>query len=126
MQAKYPHKWASAIDDDDVYKLAVSIWQQDLAGLSDEEIKTGLSALPKSWPPTSGEFRDLCEQKEPMWQHNTSSWRPFPKIESLDMSAEAKAKRKKVAKSKLAECKRILKGNRVIDTVAVSHSVVEG
>lgn len=87
-QAKYTHKWTSAVDDDAVYQLAITDWQEELAELTDEQIMLGLANLPKSWPPTSGEFRDLCEEKTDDWEHRTAAYSAFDKSRAIELKAD--------------------------------------
>lgn len=35
-------------------------WGRELSGLSAPELKHGLAHLPKDWPPTAMQFRELC------------------------------------------------------------------
>ena len=111
-QAKYTHKWLSAIDNDEVYELAVIEWQEGLAGLSNKQILVGIANLPKSWPPTSGEFRDLCEEKNDEWSQNTAAYKFFDKSKAISYDGD-----RNLARKKLAEAKRILNGDRQIEVI---------
>lgn len=87
MQAKYKHKWTSGIDDDDVHALSMLDWQEALAGLTDEQIKTGISKLPTGnddWPPLAGAFRELCEGKTESWEHNTAAYKRFDRSKAIE------------------------------------------
>lgn len=88
-----------------MYKLAVADWQEELAGLTDEQIIIGIAALPKSWPPTSGEFRDLCEQKSAEWAHNTAAYKPFDRSKALELKADPA-----LARAELEKSKKLLRG----------------
>lgn len=113
-QAKYTHRWMSAVDDDEVYGLAMADWREELSGITDADILVGLGRLPQSWPPTSGEFRALCKPSEQKSEkHNTAAYLPFVKQKQLEAP-----RNKSLAKSKLSEMRRILKGDRNIDVVA--------
>jgi len=114
LQARYTHKWNSAIDDDEIYELALVDWQEELAGLTSGQITYGLANLPKSWPPTSGEFKDLCEGKKETWQHNTAAYLPLEKSKALPAPRNKKLARKALAKIKLT-----LKGNINVDVVDI-------
>lgn len=57
-QVRYLHKWTSAIEG--IEELAVTEWGEILAGVTPEQITTGLANLDGEWPPTAQGFRDLC------------------------------------------------------------------
>lgn len=57
-QARYLHKWTSAIEG--IESIAVAEWSQKLNGLSGDQIKTGLDNWSNDWPPCADEFRDAC------------------------------------------------------------------
>ena len=57
-QAVYLNKWTSALGG--IEEIAMKEWGQILAGLEPEHIERGLNDLPKSWPPTVFEFKELC------------------------------------------------------------------
>lgn len=82
-------------------------WQHGLAGVTDEQILQGLESLPKTWPPTVDEFRELClgEVSGDGWRHNTAAYRMLPSRRLLEKKAD-KAK----AKSELGRAKAVLSG----------------
>lgn len=99
---------------DEIRELAMADWREELAGLTDDEIMIGLGQLPASWPPTSGEFKVLCQpSKQKSVEHNTRAYLPFEKQKQLEAPRD-----RLLAKNKLNEMRRILKGNRNIDVVA--------
>ena len=57
-QARYLHKWTSAIDG--IEAEAMSEWSRVLAGLTGDQIKHGLDTWDGEWYPTAGEFRQAC------------------------------------------------------------------
>lgn len=71
-QVRYLHKWTSAIEG--IEELAVIEWGEVLAGITPEQITTGLANLDPEWPPTAGGFRDLCVCK-----HSTAAHKQFAK-----------------------------------------------
>lgn len=57
-QARYGHKWVSAIDG--IEELAVNEWAQVLEGITGEQIAYGLELWEESWPPSAPEFKAAC------------------------------------------------------------------
>ena len=60
----YGQKWTSQITDDQMLDDLQKVWGYHLAKFSPDEIKRSLDALPKSypeWPPTVGQFMELCD-----------------------------------------------------------------
>lgn len=57
-QARYLHKWTSAIDG--IELVAVREWSKELAGMTGNEIQRGLDEWKGDWPPTSLEFAAAC------------------------------------------------------------------
>lgn len=55
----YLHRFTSAIEGDEAG--SVNTWARKLAGLTGDEILRGLDNLPPGWPPTAGEFLQLCQ-----------------------------------------------------------------
>ena len=69
MQSLFAHKWTSAMgehpwvhDGDGTRRGPGLEWQRGLAGLDEGAIERGLARCrqARSWPPSLGEFRDLC------------------------------------------------------------------
>lgn len=58
LQAKYLHKWVSAIEG--IEEQVVDEWSRGLAGLSGDDIKRGLDSWSEPWPPSLPEFRAAC------------------------------------------------------------------
>ncbi len=63
MAAMYGQKWSSQITDSGTMGLMRNVWAKHLGGLSGDDIARGLDECVKdykSWPPTIGEFLDIC------------------------------------------------------------------
>lgn len=103
-QVRYLHKWTSAIDE--VEDVAVNEWAIELRGLSPDEIQRGLDFLPDGWPPTAGEFRNLCIG-EPERRLDVSHREN--RVSHMIESDEVKEKRKKAAKSAVSDMKKALR-----------------
>lgn len=58
LQARYGHKWVSAVDG--IEETAIREWSMRLAGLTGRQIKRGLDSWSSDWPPSSEEFRGAC------------------------------------------------------------------
>jgi hypothetical protein len=58
LQARYGHKWTSAIEG--IERLAVREWSQGLAGCTADQIKHGLDTWNNAWPPSLPEFQQAC------------------------------------------------------------------
>lgn len=97
-QVIYSHKWTSAIDNDELYALALEEWSERLYGLSADDIATGLANLKSEWPPTPNEFKELCIGDN---LHNTGAYKPFQK--KLEPPRD-----KELAKEKMSEIKAML------------------
>ena len=68
MQVRYGHKWTSQHSNSEIQLLALTEWAEGLAGLTNEEIKTGLDRWDGDWPPSLPEFRKAClPQDEDGW-----------------------------------------------------------
>jgi len=103
-QVRYLHKWTSAIDE--VEDIAVNEWAIELGGLNPEQIQRGLDSLPEGWPPTAGEFKNLCvEQPDRRLDASHRENRASHMIES----DEVKEKRRVAAKKAVKEMKKVLK-----------------
>lgn len=61
-QARYLHRWTSAIDG--IEEVSVDEWGRKLAGLTGDQIRHGLDSWSGEWPPTADEFRDCCLGKK--------------------------------------------------------------
>lgn len=68
-QARYLHKWTSAIDGLEDY--AVKEWSEKLGGITGEQIKRGLESWSEDWPPSADEFRKCCIDYCQSWEHGT-------------------------------------------------------
>lgn len=84
-QVIYSHKWLSAIDNDELYALALDEWSERLHGLTGDEIKHGIDSLTGEWPPTPHEFRELCVGSV---DHKTAAYRPFQRLLSKKTNPE--------------------------------------
>lgn len=60
-QARYGHKWTSAIEG--IERMAVSEWSEGLAGYTADEIKEGLERWNNIWPPALPEFQKACRER---------------------------------------------------------------
>lgn len=102
LQARYGHKWSTAIEG--IEKVAVTEWAEGLAGLSGEQIKTGLDTWDNDWPPSMPEFKNACLKK----QVNEFGLNYVPEYyrenrqERLIESDELKEKRSKAGKEGIA------------------------
>lgn len=90
--------------------MMIADWQEQLAGMTDEQIMVGLGNLPKSWPPTVDEFRVLCTGGDVSkgLSHNTAAYIPFIP-ERARKGIEKKADKQK-AHSALGKAKAMLSG----------------
>ena len=85
-QVRYLHKWTSAIEG--IEELAVQEWGEILAGVTPDQITTGLANLDSEWPPTAQGFRDLC-----LCKSMKEAYKPFapalpaPKIAEEDFQS---------------------------------------
>jgi hypothetical protein len=109
-QARYAHKWSTAIEG--IEELAVTEWSQGLAGLSGEQIKTGLDNLQGEWPPSLPEFRAACLGKgvNGFGLSYVPEYYRERNPERLLESDSLKAHRKEVGKKGMAELRNIIKG----------------
>lgn len=60
---KYGHRWISLFPDDEIQNEAQKMWSRELANISFERIGKAVDKLSfeyPSWPPTVGEFKQLC------------------------------------------------------------------
>lgn len=80
-------------------------WQSRLAGVGDEQILVGLDALPKDWPPTVDEFRELCMGKADRWEHRTAAYQERPRTLALEKKADPVK-----ARAELGMARRLLSG----------------
>lgn len=74
MSVMYGQKWSSQITDSGTMSLMRNVWAKHLYGLSGEDVARGLDECVKdykSWPPTIGEFLDICIKARP---HDLSRW----------------------------------------------------
>lgn len=83
-------------------------WQEELAGLSAEQIAKGVKAIPEEWPPMVGEFKRLCLGTSTDDVHHTAAYIPFRK--QGDAMALPKKADKGKAKQALANHRRMLSG----------------
>lgn len=73
MQANYGTRWVTQTGTGDALKLAMQVWAEKLAGVSDEKIKHGFENLPEDFPPTPAKFKKLCEGSN--LTHQTAAYR---------------------------------------------------
>lgn len=88
--------------------MTVADWQEQLAGLSGDDVSKGLSLLPKTWPPSVDEFKQLCLGTGTDDVHHTAAYIPFRKqgyVKALPQKAD-----KGKAKQALAKHRRLLSG----------------
>lgn len=78
-QARYPHKWISALGTPELITLAVDEWGKVLAGVTAEQVKRGLLEWDRDWPPSALEFRKACLGKGDAL-HNTAAFKPFVRL----------------------------------------------
>ena len=104
MQANYGTRWVSQTGTGNALALSKSVWGRKLAGLTDEQIMTGLDNLPEDFPPTPMAFKKLCTAKPQGLLHNTAAYKPFDKSRVLEKKPDAKT-----AKDALSEIKKLLK-----------------
>lgn len=57
-QGRYGFKWLGGIEG--IENEAVTEWSEQLAGLTGEQIKKGLTDWNGDWPPSSEEFKKCC------------------------------------------------------------------
>lgn len=107
-QARYLHKWTSAIDE--IEEVAVNEWAVELGGLSPDQIKQGLDSLPDGWPPTAGDFRMLCEGGYEEKRLDASHKHVENRHGHILESDETKEKRKVAAKSAVSEMRKNIRG----------------
>ena len=99
-QARYGHKWVSAMDG--IEKVAVKEWSEQLAGITGEQIAFGLDNWNEDWPPSSVEFKKCCLDKLGKDEESTRQTNTFialpPAVrleENKDMVNEARNEIKK-------------------------------
>ena len=92
----------SLIEDAELRLLAIADWQEQLAGLSDQQIADGLKALKTDWPPSAHDFRRLCEgkQEKEHWQHNTAAYRLKSGVQMLEKKADKDKARSALSKAR--------------------------
>ena len=93
LNARYTHKWASAIDG--IEGEAIDEWGDVLAGLNGADIKRGLDMWRDDWPPTAHEFRKACKQ------YATAAHRSFDKSKALEHKPDPE-----IAKTAINELKK--------------------
>lgn len=101
---RFGHKWLSLIDDDDLLDLAIADWRQQLGGLAETDLLYGLSVMDCEWPPSSTEFRRICDGREENWRHATAAYKPFDRSRALELKPN-----KEVAKAALSEIRNTLR-----------------
>ena len=84
-------------------------WGQALAGLEPEHIERGLNNLPKSWPPTMYEFKELCIGEPEICMD--ASHREN-RVSHMIESDEVKEKRKKFGAKFAKDAKKILRSKK--------------
>lgn len=109
-QARYGHKWVSAIDG--IEELAVDEWGQVLDGVTGEQIAHGLEIWDESWPPSAPEFKTACLGKVKNGfglDYVPECYRDAPIVdESRLLSSDDREKSREAGKAALAEMKRKL------------------
>ena len=113
LQANYGVRWKDQTGTGDALRLSMQVWDEKLAGITDEQIKFGLDNLPEDFTPTPAKFKSLCKNNAGGLSHNTAAYLPFARDKQLPAP-----KNKSLARKKLAEARRILAGARSIEQVA--------
>lgn len=103
MQASYGTRWVNQTGTGKALELSKYIWGRKLAGLTDEQIMTGLDNLPEDFPPTPMAFKKLCTAK-PQGLHNTAAYKPFDRSKAIEHKANPD-----LAKTAIADIKNLLK-----------------
>jgi hypothetical protein len=101
----YGHKWGSAFG-----AKPLESWGYGLAGLTDDELQHGLDSIRNRvelWPPSLPEFRAMCRppDKKPEAAH-------MPVHRALPVPEEVREHRKKIGMAAIANCRRILAGEK--------------
>jgi len=107
-QARYLHKWTSAIEG--IEEVAVSEWSEELSGVTGDQVKVGLTNLPSNWPPTAGGFKDLCLKKgvnEYGLDYVPQMYRENRLDRLLDSDTDKEARKKSAVKG-LADIRKLL------------------
>ena len=104
MQANYGTRWVSQTGTGNALALSKSVWGRKLAGLTDEQIMTGLDNLPEDFPPTPMAFKKLCTAKPEGFLHNTAAYKPFDRSKAIERRGNPD-----LAKSAIADIKNLLK-----------------
>lgn len=63
LQTFYSNRFTSTLNSEELYIAALRVWDNALKDVSNDTIKKVLDSLPSkypSWPPTPGEFYELC------------------------------------------------------------------
>ena len=111
-QARYLHKWTSAIEG--IEELAVSEWSQVLGGLTGEQLRHGFDSWKSEWPPTAEEFKSACIGKVRNGfglDYVPECYREKPIIdESRLLSSDQREAAREKGKEELQRMKDILKG----------------
>lgn len=115
LQARYGHKWTSSIEG--IEQIAVTEWAQGLAGITGEQVKTGLELWSGDWPPCMDEFRDACLGKKSGKNEFGLDYIPEyyrqrpPELDrSKLLSSDERDKKRKDAADQLLKLKAALKG----------------
>ena len=109
MQARYLHRWTSAIDE--IETEVIAEWAREITGLSAEQIRKGLDSLPAEWPPTAGEFRNLCLGTSDAHKENAAMYRddrPRIKDHAHLLSNDDRDARREKAREELQKLKQKL------------------
>ena len=99
LQARYGHKWVSAIDG--IEEAAVNEWCEQLAGIAGVQIAHGLHEWSEDWPPSSTEFRKCCLGHDDKPKRQTSTYIALPHAERLEENKEMVDSERKKLKKKL-------------------------
>jgi hypothetical protein len=81
-------------------------WGQELAGLTHSQLRNGIGNLPKDWPPSPMQFRDLCtgENEEGGKRHDFNGYAKRIEFE--------KPRNRRIAKDSCNKMRRILRGRQ--------------
>jgi len=58
--AKYGNRWVSSYPDDDILRLAVKVWTDELSDFPESWVARGVKKWNGDWPPSLPEFKKAC------------------------------------------------------------------
>ena len=111
----YGGSWDKNLATDELTSITKHVWQNGLKGLTREQIDHGLDNLQGEFAIPPQTFRAWCLGSDKGLTHNTAAYKVFDKSKAIAYDGD-----KKLAKRKIAEAYRILKGDRNIDTVGLA------